>query len=302
VLGGDRGSRDRAAIPSPVFPHPMKLLLLALVAAVSVSAATVNDHLGLQMYSLRVTTKGSGWAAGLDKAKALGFTAIEGGGLPKGMTGEAYKAEVEARGLKLISYGFGYERLTKDIAGAVAEAKSVGVKYVMLAWVPHDKQAFDDGFARKTAADFNSWGEAFRKAGITFTYHPHGYEFQTNPDGTTPFEVLMKETRPEFVSFEMDVFWIVYAGQDPVGLMKKYPERWRMMHIKDVRKGAQTGGFSGKAPASDDVAVGTGQVDWAAVLRKADSVGVEWYFIEDESDTPDSHLPLSLAYVRSLGR
>jgi sugar phosphate isomerase/epimerase len=279
----------------------MKTLLLALVAVASASAANVNDHLGLQMYSLRVTTKASGLEAGLDKAKALGFTNIEGGGLPKGMTGEAYRAAVESRGLKLISYGFGYERLTKDLAGAVAEAKSVGVKYVMLAWVPHEKEAFTDDFARKTAADFNAWGEAFHAAGITFTDHPHGYEFTPNADGTTPFEVLMKATKPEFVSFEMDVFWIVYAGQDPVGLMTRYPDRWRMMHIKDVRKGAETGTFSGKAPASDDVAVGTGQVDWPAVLRKANAVGVEWYFIEDESDTPESHLPQSLAYVRSLG-
>ncbi|HEY5228550.1 MAG TPA: sugar phosphate isomerase/epimerase [Opitutaceae bacterium] len=279
----------------------MKTLLLALAAAVSASAATVNDHLGLQMYSLRVTTKASGWAAGLDKAKALGFTNIEGGGLPKGMTGEAYRAAFESRGLKLVSYGFSYDRLTSDIAGAVAEARSVGVKYVMLAWIPHDKQAFTDDFARKTAADFNTWGDAFHAAGITFMYHPHGYEFQPNADGTTPFEVLMKATKPEYVSYEMDVFWIVYAGQDPVGLMDKYPDRWRMMHIKDVRKGAQTGTYTGKAPASDDVAVGTGQVDWPSVLRKANAVGVEGYFIEDESDYPDTHLPQSLAYVWSLG-
>jgi sugar phosphate isomerase/epimerase len=280
----------------------MKHLILALAAAVSVSAADVNSHLGLQMYSLRVTTKTSGWAAGLDQAKALGFTNIEAGGLTAGMTGEAYKAAVESRGLSLVSYGFGYERLTRDIAGAVAEAKSVGVKYVMVAWVPHEEgKPFTDELARKTAADFNAWGAAFKAAGIQFTYHPHGYEFRPDAGGDSPFKILMRETNPEYVNFEMDVFWIVYAGQDPVKLMAQYPDRWLMVHIKDVRKGVPTGLYSGKAPAIDDVAVGTGQVDWPSVLTEAKAIGVRWYFIEDESDFPDTHLPLSLAYVKSLG-
>ena len=111
----------------------------------------------------------------------------------------------------------------------------------------------------------------------------------------------MRETNPEYVNFEMDVFWIVYAGQDPVKLMAQYPDRWLMVHIKDVRKGVPTGLYSGKAPAIDDVAVGTGQVDWPSVLTEAKAIGVRWYFIEDESDFPYTHLPLSLAYVKSLG-
>jgi sugar phosphate isomerase/epimerase len=280
----------------------MKSLILALAAAVSVSAADVNSHLGLQMFSLHVTTKESGWAAGLNKAKALGFTNIEGGGLPGGMSGEAYNAEVQSRGLHLVSYGFDYDRLGRDIGGAVAEAKSVGVKYVMVAWIPHDRaKPFTVDMAGKAAADFNAWGAAFKAAGISFTYHPHGYEFQPDADGRLPFTILMNDTNPEYVNFEMDVFWIVYAGQKPVQLMTDYPDRWLMMHIKDVKKGVPTGLFSGKAPAEDDVAVGTGQTDWPAVLKKARDVGVKWYFIEDESDVPEQHLPLSLAYVKSLG-
>ena len=281
----------------------MKTLLLVLLAAVPASAATVADHLGLQMYSLRVRTMQQGWRAGLDEAKALGFTFIEAGGPPnKAVTVEAYNAELAARGLKMISEGFAYERLQGDIAGAVTEARGLGVRYAFVAWIPHkDADPFTDDDARKAAADFDSWGAAFKAAGITFTYHPHGYEFRPDGNGDTPFDVLARATNPDLVSFEMDVFWATHGGQNPAALLAKYPTRWRLMHVKDIRKGAPTGIYTGHAPGTDDVPVGTGQVDWPAVFGQARSVGIGWYFIEDESPTPLQDIPQSVAYIRSLG-
>jgi sugar phosphate isomerase/epimerase len=280
----------------------MKPLILALLTAVSACAAGVSDHLGLQLYSLRVLAKQGGWAAVLDRTKELGFTAIEGGFVPKDLTIDQYKAELAKRGLSMPSMGFSYERLTKDLTGAVAQAKALGVRYVMVAWIPHkDDEGFTTDQAVKAAADFNAWGAAFRAAGITFTYHAHGYEFRPLADGTNRFDLICKSTNPENVSFEMDVFWITHGGQDPVKLMEKYPDRWRLMHVKDIRKGAPTGIYTGHAPATDDVPVGSGQVNWPAVFREAQSRGVAWYFIEDESDTPDVNIPASIAYVKSLG-
>jgi sugar phosphate isomerase/epimerase len=280
----------------------MKTLVLALITAVAASAAGVSDHLGLQLYSLRVLAKQSGWSAVLNRTKELGFTSIEGGFVPKNLTPAQYLAELSSRGLTMPSMGFSYEQLTKDITGAVAKAKALGVKYVMVAWVPHDdNEGFTSAEATKAAADFDSWGAAFRAAGITFTYHAHGYEFRPLADGTNLFDLICKSTSPENVSFEMDVFWITHAGQDPVKLMEKYPDRWRLMHVKDIRKGAVTGIYTGHAPATDDVAVGSGQVDWPAVLKAAQAHGIAWYFIEDESNTPDVNIPQSVAYVKSLG-
>ena len=280
----------------------LKPLAFALIAAAVASAQSVTDHLGLQMYSLRVETKEHGWRAGLDQAKALGFAAIEDETAPKGMTPEAFKADLSHRGLRLISAGFDYDDLSKDLAGAVAQAKAAGVHYIMVAWIPHpDEKPFTDDDARRAAADFNTWGAAFKAAGITFTYHPHGYEFRPDPNGDTPFDVLVRSTDPQAVHFELDVFWATHAGQNPVALLAKYPTRWRLMHVKDIRKGAPTGIFTGHAPGTDDVPVGTGQVDWPAVLKKAKEVGVEWYFIEDESPTPLENIPQSVAYIKSLG-
>jgi sugar phosphate isomerase/epimerase len=279
----------------------MKALLLALLVAASAPAATVADHLGLQMYSLRVQSMQQGWRAALDQAKALGFKVIEGGGPPRNVTAAAYKADLAARGLRLVSAGFAYEQLAKDIAGAVAQARELGVQYAAVAWIPHkDADPFTDDDARKAAADFNAWGAAFRAAGITFAYHPHGYEFRPAGNGDTPFDVLVRSTNPESVHFEMDVFWATHGGQNPAALLAKYPGRWKLMHVKDIRKGASTGIYTGHAPGTDDVPVGSGQVDWPSVLRQAQSIGVEWYFIEDESPTPLQNIPQSIAYLKSL--
>jgi sugar phosphate isomerase/epimerase len=278
----------------------MKSLLLALFTAAAASASSVTDHLGLQMYSLRVTTMQQGWHAGLDEAKALGFKFIE-GGAPKGVTPQDYTAELASRGITLVSAGFPYEQLAKDLAASVARAKDLGVKYAAVAWIPHkDEVPFTDDDASKAASDFNAWGAAFKAAGITFAYHPHGYEFRPDPNGDTPFDVLARSTKPEFVSFELDVFWATHGGQNPTALLAKYPDRWRLMHVKDIRKGAPTGIYTGHAPGTDDVPVGSGQVDWPSVLKEAQAVGVAWYFIEDESPTPLQNIPQSIAYLKSL--
>jgi sugar phosphate isomerase/epimerase len=184
----------------------------------------------------------------------------------------------------------------------VRRAQALGVKFVMCAWIPHAESSFNEADVERTAADFNAWGAAFKAAGITFTYHPHGYEFLPLKEGggRTHFDLLVQETKPEFVSFEMDVFWVTHPGQDPAKLLVQYPNRWALMHLKDLRRGAPTGIHTGHAPSSDDVPLGTGQVNWPAVLKQAAAVGVKHYFIEDESVAPLESVPLSVKYLKEV--
>jgi sugar phosphate isomerase/epimerase len=279
----------------------MKTLILALLSVATLSAATVSDHIGLQMYSLRVQLMKQGWRPALDQAKAFGFTAIEGGAPPSGVTVDQYKAELASRGMKMVGMGFAYETLAQDLAGSVATAKALGVQYVMVAWIPHKDDTFTAELAAKAASDFNAWGAAFRAAGISFVYHAHGYEFRPLAGGGTLFDSIVRTTNREDVNFEMDVFWVTHGGQDPAALLRKYPDRWSLMHVKDIRKGAPTGIYTGHAPATDDVPVGSGQVNWRSVLAEAKADGVQWYFIEDESTTPLENIPQSVAYLKSLG-
>ena len=287
--------------------HPvvMKCFILAFLfpSTVALAAELSGDFkgpLGLQLYTLRESFK-TNVAATLDKVKAMGFTEIEGGG-DYGLGIEKFNALLRERGLKMVSAGFGYEALKKDIAGAVRRAEAFGVKFVMCAWIPHAESGFTEADVRRAAADFNAWGTAFKAAGITFAYHPHGYEFRPLSEGSprTHFDLLVAETKAEFVSFEMDVFWVTHPGQDPAKLLAKYPHRWALMHLKDLRRGAPTGIHTGHAPQSDDVPLGTGQVNWPAVLKQSAAVGVKHYFIEDESAAPLDAVPASMKYLQGV--
>ena len=287
------------------FPISFVAALLALLALItSLRAATLSGDfkgpIGLQLYTLRESFK-TDVPGTLDKVKALGFVEIEGGG-DYGLGLEKFNALLQERGLKMVSAGFGYDSLKKDSAAAVRRAQALGVKFVMCAWIPHAESGFTEADVRRAAADFNTWGAAFKAAGIAFTYHPHGYEFLPLKDGggRTHFDLLVHETKSEFVSFEMDVFWVTHPGQDPAKLLAQYPNRWALMHLKDLRRGAPTGIHTGHAPSSDDVPLGTGQVNWPAVLKQAAAVGVRHYFIEDESAAPLEALPVSVKYLQGV--
>jgi sugar phosphate isomerase/epimerase len=234
--------------------------LSGLAVALTLSAAdappaagSFQGVAGLQLYSLRESFK-TDVPGSLDKVKALGFVEVETAGTYT-LDPIIYRKMLDAHGFKAISGHFQYNEYSKNITSVIVTAKVLGLKYVVCPWIPHNQADFTEEDVHRAAADFNQWGEALKKEGITFGYHPHGYEF-----------------RP--------------SGQ--------------LMHLKDLRKGAQVGAYTGHAPLTDDVPLGTGVVNWPAVLSTAAKVGVKHYFIEDESPTVEQALPQSLAYLKSL--
>jgi sugar phosphate isomerase/epimerase len=258
---------------------------------------------GLQLYSLRVAMKADR-AAALATAQKMGFTEVEGGIL--GRPVDEVKAELAAAGLTMTSGGAGYEDFRDKLPEVIANAKALGLKYVMCAWIPH-KGAFTAEDATRAAADFNAWGAKLKAEGITFAYHAHGYEFSpatiAAPPKMTLFDQLVRATDPKYVAFEMDVFWVTHGGADPVSLLRRYPKRWVMMHLKDMKKGTPTGaaaGFTGQAPEETNVPLGTGTIDWVTLLKEAKKQGVAHYYIEDESPNPTEQIPLTLKYLAGL--
>jgi len=275
-----------------------KLFALLLLGSATALAAGSNP-VGIQLWSLRNQLQAS-VPAGLDLVKSLGFTAVETAGT-YGLPAKDFRALADARGLKLVAGHFPYEQLRDKLPEAIADAKALGVSYVITAWIPHQGD-FTPENAHAAAAVLNKVGAGLKAAGISFGFHTHGYEFKPLPDGTSAFDILMKETDPKLVFVEMDVFWVVSAGQDPVKLLNKYPDRFLMFHVKDMRKGAKTGQYTGGAPETDNVPVGSGQMDWPAILATGDKNGVIWPFIEDETSDPVKNIPISLKYLASLGR
>ena len=279
----------------------VRAFAFTVLFAVAASAADFREHLGLQLYSLRAQTKESTKGA-LDIAKSYGIREVELAGTGD-LTPEQFAAELKARALVPVSGHFGYNLFEKDVNAVIRDARTLGLKFVVVPYPPvgQDKM-FSEELARKTAAKFNEWGAACKQAGLRFAYHPHGLEFRPTSGGTgeTVFDILVRETKPELVSFQMDVYWVHYAGQDPVKLLEKYPSRWVTLHIKDMLKGLATGVHTGGTPPTAKVTVGQGQIDYPSVLRTAQKIGVQHYFLEDETPTPLQCIPDSFKYLRAL--
>ena len=255
-----------------------------------------SGPIGLQLYSLR-DQFAKDVPATLDQVRTFGFEFVELAGTYN-LAPEKFKELLDRRGLKPVSGHFPFERYRDDVEGIARDAKALGLRYVGCAWIPHN-DPFDEKTCREAAAVFDRAGEALAKQGLRFFYHTHGYEFQPHGDGTL-FDLLMAGTKPEFVRFEMDVFWIVHPGRDPVKLLEKYGGRFELMHVKDMRKGTPTGLLTGHSDVANDVALGTGLLDWPAILNAARKAGVKWYFIEDESPTSVQQIPQSLRFLETV--
>jgi sugar phosphate isomerase/epimerase len=277
-------------------------LALALLSGASAKAAmagigsSFKGPVGLQLYSLREQFK-KDVPATLDEVKTFGIKYAELAGTYD-MPPEKFKAELAQRGIEAVSGHFPYEKYRDDAESVAKEAEALGLKYAGCAWIPHEGD-FNEKTCREAIEVFNKAGEALAKHNIKFFYHTHGYEFQNHGDETL-FDLLMKETKPEFVSYQMDIFWIVHPGKDPVKLLKKYSGRWELMHLKDMRKGTATGMLTGSSPVTNDVALGKGQMDIPEILKAAQKAGVKWYFIEDESPTSEQQIPVSLKYLEQV--
>ena len=255
-----------------------------------------KERIGLQLYSLREQFARD-VPRTLDQVRDFGIKYVETAGT-YGLTPEKFRAELDSRGLTAVAGHFSYERCRDDIEGVAREAKILGLQYAGCAWIPH-KDPFDEKTCREAIVVFNRAGEALARYGLKFFYHTHGYEFLPYGEGTL-FDLMMAETKPQFVHFEMDVFWVVHPGHDPVKLLEKYGSRFELMHVKDMKRGTPTGLFTGHADVTSNVALGTGVIDWAAVFRAARKAGVKWYFIEDESPASVQQIPQSLSYLEKL--
>ncbi|GAB2796141.1 sugar phosphate isomerase/epimerase [Rhabdobacter roseus] len=275
-------------------------LLFAVLVAVPLWAqkgkAIFPEMPGMVSYTYRNSFQ-KDVAATLDTIKALGITDMEFSNL-FGKTAQELRKLLDERGMKCSSFGVGYPDLTDKIDQVGQNAKTLGAQYVRVAWIPH-KGDFTLDMAKQTVADFNQFGKTLKdKYGLTFCYHNHGFEFQPHGEGTL-FDYIVQNTDPKYVSFEMDILWTYFPGADPVALLNKYGNRFKLMHLKDLKKGVQ-GNLSGGTDKDNDVALGTGQLDLPAILIAARKAGVKHYYIEDESGHIATQVPQSIAYLKSL--
>lgn len=274
----------------------MKIQLLSLFALAVGAVCASAESVGLQLYSLRDQFK-KDVPGTMEWVGKQGFKEVE-LATTYGMNAEDFLTLLKKNGLTAVAGHFPYDRFKSEPEKVAAEAKELGLKYAGVAWIPH-KDAFDEQECRDAAAVFNKAGEVLKKEGIQFYYHIHGYEFHKHGEGTL-FDLLMELTDKENVAYQLDTLWAVLPAQDPVALLKKYGSRWQLMHLKDLKKGVELGSLTGGTDVANDVTLGTGQMQWSAILKAAKEVGVKYYFIEDESPSSVEQIPQSLNYLKGL--
>lgn len=232
----------------------------------------------------------------LDLIRQMGITNIEFSSL-FGRSPSEIRSLLDERGVICTSYGVSYDNLVNNTERVAEEARILGASYVRVAWIPHDSP-FDIEDADRAISDFETAGRILAEHDLEFSYHNHGYEFRPHGDETL-FDYMVQNSNPEYVNFEMDTFWIAHPGHDPVEYLRKYPERFNLVHLKDLKKGAEHD-YTGGAPSEYDVPLGTGQIDFEALLRAAQNSNIRYYYIEDETEDVVTRVPQSREYIRSL--
>lgn len=268
------------------------------VAALGVKARAAGKRIpfGLQLYSLRHQLE-KDVPGTLAKVKAMGFDLVETAGTYK-LSVADFAAALKKAGLVARSAHFPFERFRDDAAGVMRDTKTLGASFAVCAWIPHEGE-FSRAAVQKAADAFSGAARAARADGLRFAYHLHGYEFRPSPEGTL-FDTLAGLTARDGVNFEVDVLWALAGGADPVELIEKLSGRVPLTHLKDMRKGTAYTPPASSLPDDTNVVLGTGVMDFPAILKASEKAGVEIHFLEDEHPESIAQLPSSLAYLRKL--
>ena len=192
------------------------------------------------------------------------------------------------------------EKYMGELAHATLEC---GAEYVVLPAIPPDQRTSIDDYKR-IADRFNKIGLSAKKEGVSFAYHNHGYGF-AKKDGIIPTEYVFENTDPNLVFLQMDIFWTLAAGKDPIGLLNKYPDRYKLMHLKDMKENIL---FDGDGESFNEwitlfpnmTSCGKGIADIKGIINKAKEVGVKHFYVEqDMAQNPEIVLQESFDFITS---
>jgi sugar phosphate isomerase/epimerase len=257
-------------------------------ALVPLKLRAARHPLGLQLYTLRKQAE-SDLPKTLSEIRSVGYDEVE-------LYWDVYShpaAELERMladaGLQAPSGHFDYNGLDTKLD----YAKALGLRYVVCPMLPQKMWSSADAFSR-AAEQFNRWGEQVQKLGMAFGFHNHNYEFRRFGE-RTGLDILMANSDPKLVKLEMDCYWVTQAGSDPVALFDKYGSRICMLHLKD-RKPGFAPSQSMDQKAAHFAEFGTGSIDWKPILAKANALGVEHYFVEQDEIAIDPIESIRISY------
>ncbi len=279
------------ALGSLLVPRKLQALQDSSFSASSVIDGKRIKEFGLQLYTLRDDLPADPRGV-LATVASFGYKQVESYEGPKGMfwgmSNRDFKMYLDDLGMEIIS---SHCDITKDFEKKVDAAAAVGMKYLIYNW-PSQQHTLEE--YRKMAATFNQCGTICRKAGIRFANHNYDSSFRL-VEGVYPHDILMQETDPGLVDYQMDIYWIVIAGQEPSTWFSKYKGRFRLCHIKDRVKGS--------TKREDTCDIGKGSFDFPSILHAAKKNGMEYFIVEQEhypSGTPLEAVKADAEYMKNL--
>ena len=258
----------------------LQFLATTLLSLISLNSLAQDKFGGLALYTVRDEMKANPKEV-LKEVADIGYKYIESAGYNNGkfygMSPQEFKNYLNEIGLTPMSAHQGtvtFENADKMIA----DVKAAGFKYFVIPVPPMGFFKYDaetqsmgmTGGAAKLADILNTLGEKCNKVGLKLLYHNHDFEFKKDEDGIIPIDYLLENTDPDYVNFQMDLFWVTKANAKPVSYFEKYPGRFKSWHVKDMD---EQGKF---AP------VGNGRIDFARILEKKDLSGMEFYLVEQD--------------------
>ena len=237
---------------------------------------------GLQLYTIR-SVMGDDFRGAMKEVAKIGYDEVEFAGYYDRTPGEI-TALLKELDLTAPATHIPLQRIREAPTEVIETANTIGHRYVVCPYLAESERSSLDDY-RQLAEEFSAFGKRCSEAGLQFAYHNHDFEF-VEMNGTRPFDLLLAETNPEHVKMELDLYWIVEAGFDPLTYIEKNPARYPLCHVKD------------RGPDGSMTPVGEGTLDFAALFRAAD---FQHYFVEhDNPKTPMQSIRTSHHTLRSL--
>jgi len=262
---------------------------------------------GLQLYTVRGEIK-KDFDGTIAKVAATGYKEVElFGGEYGGHSPKEIRALLEKNGLVAPSAHIDYVTIENKWPETLDAAHIMGNEYLVCPWIDEKQRTEPDVYKRATDL-FNKAGETTKKAGIQFCFHNHFWEFEpdANLGGKFAYDYMLENSDANNLKMELDLCWISVAGQDPLAYFKKYPGRFPLVHVKDVKKlpklpPDQLSTLKMDTVTSQMTSVGSGVIDWKRIFAKSDEAGIKHYFVEqDQAADQLATLQASYTYLSTL--
>jgi len=246
-----------------------------------------QDQISLQLYTVREETAYD-MPGTLRRVSEIGYPAVEFAGYGD-LSPQDLRTILDDFGIRTSGAHVPFHSWERDPEAVLNDMHALGCNHAIVPIAPPEYRR-DEAEVARLAQNFNRWGDLSRQEGVTFSYHNHDFEFAPL-GGTTMWDVLVRETDPELVSLELDLYWVRYGGADPEPLLRDLADRIPLVHLKDMASDERR----------SDLPMGEGVMPWPTLLSAADAAGVEWYVVEQ--DNPRDALEdvsTSLEHLRGL--